>query len=73
VTEPLLKGSSLLLTLGEDAPLRLPPIQKQFAKGRAEFFNSGNEVVIRLIPPLRMSYEESEKDEATGGWHVVSG
>ena len=24
-----------------------------------EFFNSGNQVVIRLITPLRMSYEES--------------
>ena len=26
---------------------------------RAEFSNSGNQVVIRLITPLRMRYEES--------------
>jgi hypothetical protein len=26
---------------------------------RTGFFNSGNQVVIRLITPLRMSYEES--------------
>jgi hypothetical protein len=26
---------------------------------RAEFFNSGNQAVIRLITPLRMGYEES--------------
>jgi len=37
----------------------LPALRKQFAKVRAEFFNSGNQVVIHLIPPLRMSYEES--------------
>jgi uncharacterized protein YecE (DUF72 family) len=37
----------------------LPPLRKQFAKVRAEFFNSGNKAVIRLITPLRMSYEES--------------
>jgi len=37
----------------------LPPLRKQFAKVRAEFFNSGNQVVIRLITPLRTSYEES--------------
>jgi hypothetical protein len=37
----------------------LPPLRKQFAKVRAEFFNSGNQLVIRLITPLRMSYEES--------------
>jgi hypothetical protein len=37
----------------------LPPLRKQLAKVRAEFFNSGNQVVIRLITPLRMSYEES--------------
>jgi len=37
----------------------LPPLRKQFAKVRAEFFNSGKQVVIRLITPLRMSYEES--------------
>ena len=37
----------------------LPPLRKQFAKVRMGFFNSGNQVVIRLITPLRMSYEES--------------
>ena len=37
----------------------LPPLRKQFAKVRAEFFNSGNQVIIRLITPLRTSYEES--------------
>ena len=37
----------------------LPPLRKQFAKVRTGFFNSGNQVVIRLITPLRMSYEES--------------
>jgi uncharacterized protein YecE (DUF72 family) len=37
----------------------LPPLRKQFAKVKAEFFNSGRQVVIRLITPLRMSYEES--------------
>jgi hypothetical protein len=51
--------SSLLLTLGEEETFWLPPLGKQFAKARAEFFNSGNQVVIRLITALRMSYEES--------------
>ena len=37
----------------------LPPLRKQFAKVKAEFFNSRRQVVIRLITPLRMSYEES--------------
>jgi len=37
----------------------LPPLRKQFAKVRSDFFNVGNQVVIRLITPLRMSYEES--------------
>jgi len=37
----------------------LPPLRKQFAKAGTEFFNSGNQAVIRLITPLRMSYEES--------------
>jgi len=37
----------------------LPPLRKQVAKVRAEFFNSGKQAVIRLITPLRMSYEES--------------
>ena len=37
----------------------LPPLRKQFAKASIEFFNSKKQVVIRLITPLRMSYEES--------------
>jgi hypothetical protein len=37
----------------------LPPLRKQFAKAGTEFFNSGKQAVIRLITPLRMSYEES--------------
>jgi uncharacterized protein YecE (DUF72 family) len=37
----------------------LPPLRKQFAKAKMEFFNSGKQAVIRLITPLRMSYEES--------------
>jgi uncharacterized protein YecE (DUF72 family) len=37
----------------------LPPLRKQFAKARSEFFNAGSHAVIRLITPLRMSYEES--------------
>ena len=37
----------------------LPLLRKQFARVRSEFFNSGSQVVIRLITPLRMSYEES--------------
>ena len=32
---------------------------KQFAKVRSEFFNSGKRVVIKLITPPRISYEES--------------
>jgi uncharacterized protein YecE (DUF72 family) len=37
----------------------LPPLRKQFAKANKIFFNSGEQVVIRLMTPLRMSYEES--------------
>jgi uncharacterized protein YecE (DUF72 family) len=37
----------------------LPPLRKQLAKAGMEFFNAGKQVVIRLITPLRMSYEES--------------
>ncbi len=37
----------------------LPPLRKQLAKVRSEFFNSGNQVVIRLMTPLHMGYEES--------------
>jgi uncharacterized protein YecE (DUF72 family) len=37
----------------------LPPLRKQLAKAGAEFFSAGAQTVIRLITPLRMSYEES--------------
>jgi len=37
----------------------LPAFRKQFAKVGTEFFNAGKQAVIRLITPLRMSYEES--------------
>jgi uncharacterized protein YecE (DUF72 family) len=37
----------------------LPPLQKQFAKVNKVFFNSGKQVVIRLMTPLQMSYEDS--------------
>jgi uncharacterized protein YecE (DUF72 family) len=37
----------------------LPPLRKQLAKAGTPFFNSGKQVVIRLMTPLRMSYEES--------------
>ena len=37
----------------------LPPLRKQFVKVNKAFFNSGKQVVIRLMTPLRMSYEDS--------------
>jgi Protein of unknown function DUF72 len=37
----------------------LPPLRKQLAKADGRFFNAGNEVVIRLLTPLGMRYEES--------------
>jgi hypothetical protein len=37
----------------------LPPLRKQFAKVKMEFFNSRKQVVLRLITPPRMSYEAS--------------
>ena len=37
----------------------LPPLWKQFAKAGERFFNSGGRCIIRLITPLRMSYEDS--------------
>ena len=37
----------------------LPPLRKQFEKTSGRFFNSGKESIIRLITPLRMSYEDS--------------
>jgi len=37
----------------------LPPLSKQFSKTKGRFFNSGGDCVIRLMTPLRMSYEDS--------------
>jgi uncharacterized protein YecE (DUF72 family) len=37
----------------------LPPLSEQFSKTRGRFFNSGGDCVIRLMTPLRMSYEDS--------------
>jgi uncharacterized protein YecE (DUF72 family) len=37
----------------------LPPLRKQLAKADGRFFNSGNEMVIRLMTPLGMRYEDA--------------
>jgi uncharacterized protein YecE (DUF72 family) len=37
----------------------LPPLWKQFSKSGERVFNSGKQAIIRLITPLRMSYEDS--------------
>lgn len=37
----------------------LPPLWKQFTKAGEKSFNSGGQSVVRLITPLRMSYEDS--------------
>jgi uncharacterized protein YecE (DUF72 family) len=37
----------------------LPPLSKQFSKAEGRFFNSGRRGIIRLMTPLRMSYEDS--------------
>jgi hypothetical protein len=37
----------------------LPPLTKQFSKTKGRFFNSGGDCIIRLMTPLRMSYEDS--------------
>ena len=37
----------------------LPPLWKQFTHSGERFFNSGSQCVVRLITPLRMSYEDS--------------
>lgn len=37
----------------------LPSLGKQFTQSGEKFFNAGREVMIRLITPLRMSYEDS--------------
>ena len=37
----------------------LPPLSRQFSKTKGRFFNSGGDCIIRLMTPLRMSYEDS--------------
>jgi uncharacterized protein YecE (DUF72 family) len=37
----------------------LPPLSKQFSKTKGRLVNSGGDCIIRLMTPLRMSYEES--------------
>jgi uncharacterized protein YecE (DUF72 family) len=37
----------------------LPPLSKQLSKTKGRFFNSGEDCIIRLMTPLRMSYEDS--------------
>ena len=37
----------------------LPPLSKQFSKTKRRFFNSGGDCIVRLMTPLRMSYEDS--------------
>jgi len=37
----------------------LPSLAKQFSKTNGRFFNPGGDCVIRLMTPLRMSYEDS--------------
>ncbi len=37
----------------------LPPLWKQFTKAKKSFYNSGKQSIIRLLTPLRMSYEDS--------------
>jgi uncharacterized protein YecE (DUF72 family) len=37
----------------------LPPLSKQLSKTKGRFFNSGGDGIIRLMTPLRMSYEDS--------------
>jgi uncharacterized protein YecE (DUF72 family) len=37
----------------------LPPLWKQFTKSGEKAFTSGNQSIIRLITPLRVSYEDS--------------
>jgi uncharacterized protein YecE (DUF72 family) len=37
----------------------LPSLSKQFSKTKGRFFNSGGDCIIRLMTPLRMSYENS--------------
>jgi hypothetical protein len=37
----------------------LPPLSKQLSKTKGKFFNSGGDCIVRLMTPLRMSYEDS--------------
>ncbi len=37
----------------------LPPLKKQFAKASRRFFNAGNQMIIRLMTPIGMRYEEA--------------
>jgi uncharacterized protein YecE (DUF72 family) len=37
----------------------LPPLRKKLAKAGGRFFNAANELVIRLLTPLGMRYEDS--------------
>ncbi len=37
----------------------LPPLLKQLSKTKERLFNSGGDCIIRLMTPLRMSYEDS--------------
>ena len=37
----------------------LPSLSKQFSKTKGRFFDSGGDCIIRLMTPLRMSYEDS--------------
>ena len=37
----------------------LPPLWKQFTKARKSFYNFGRQSIIRLLTPLRMSYNDS--------------
>jgi len=37
----------------------LPPLRKQLAKADGRLFNAGKEVVIRLLTPLHLRYEDS--------------
>ena len=37
----------------------LPPLSKQFSKTKGRFFNAAGDCILRLMTPLRMSYEDS--------------
>ncbi len=52
-------GKQRVLTRGIGDVVVSIALRNQFAKVGTEFFNAGNQVVIRLMTPLKMSYEES--------------